>query len=123
MINNIGLKNHRVIESDLFEHITDTYDFILSNPPYIDPDLDRTQDSVKNHEPHQALYGGKAGLEIIFKIISGAKKHLKPAGQLWIEHEPEQVALIRALATTRNFTIATHIDQYGTPRFSVLTMK
>lgn len=123
MRNDISLKDCRVIESDMFDHISEPYDFILTNPPYIDPHLDRTETSVKEYEPHQALYGGKDGLECIFKIIAGAPKFLNQGGQLWIEHEPEQVELIRALATTRNFIIDTKSDQYNIPRFSVLTMQ
>src|SRR5690606_23955541 len=46
------------------------YDYIFSNPPYIDQKLNRTATSVKNHEPKLALYGGKNGLEIISDIIT-----------------------------------------------------
>lgn len=109
--------------SDLFSQIDDRFDFILSNPPYIDPALDRTQASVKAFEPHQALYGGKGGGELIERIIKEAPDHLNPGGQLWIEHEPEQAALIAALGTASGFTVSTLPDQYGTLRYSVLVLQ
>lgn len=120
--NGIDCTRYKVFASDLFENIEGIYDYILTNPPYIDPALDRTEDSVKKHEPHEALYGGKDGMELIEKIIAQAKKHLTRNGQLWIEHEPEQVESVTTLAQTYTYTVATHNDQYKVPRYSVLTM-
>ncbi len=96
------------------------YDFILTNPPYIDPVLDRAETSVKKFEPRLALYGGKHGLDIINDIINTAAEYLNPGGQLWIEHEPEQSTTIRQSAEAKGFRASTHPDQYGIERFSVL---
>lgn len=98
------------------------YDFILSNPPYIDKSLSRTEASVVNNEPALALYGGVSGMEIITQIIAEAPRHLHPHGQLWLEHEPEQVADIHTLGAT-NFSVTTHEDQYNVPRFSKLVLQ
>jgi methylase of polypeptide subunit release factors len=59
-------------------------------------------------------------MEIIAQIIAAAPQHLTPTGQLWIEHEPAQVAAIATLAHEHGFTCVTHPDQYATPRYSVL---
>lgn len=118
--NNVDCTRYRVFRSDLFENIDGTFDFILTNPPYIDPALDRTEVSVKTHEPHVALYGGVRGMELIEKIITQAPGYLTPNGQLWIEHEPEQSAEIADLADKNGFTAVTHKDQYDTERYSVL---
>ena len=112
-----------IIQSDVFSNVTGRYDLILSNPPYIDPALDRTEPSVKDHEPHRALYGGTNGLACIERIIAGAPAHLLPSGELWIEHEPEQTAAIQALATHHGFVSTTHPDQYGVERYSVLVLE
>ena len=120
--NQIACTDYRIWQSDLFANISDQYDFILSNPPYIDPVLDRTTKSVKNHEPHHALYGGHGGLEFIEAIIMGAPTFLTSNGQLWLEHEPEQVPTIHKLASQFGFNVATHKDQYNLLRFSVLTL-
>ena len=116
--------NYHVIESDLFEKLdkNQKYDFILTNPPYIDKEANTVDASVTAHEPHVALFGGAAGMEIIARIILEAPTSLTATGQLWIEHEPAQVDAITALAEKSGFTIVTHPDQYGTPRFSVLSM-
>lgn len=118
--NNVDCTRYRVLQSDLFENIDGTFDFILTNPPYIDPALDRTEVSVKTHEPHVALYGGVRGMELIAKIISKAPSYLTSNGQVWVEHEPEQSAEIADLADKNGFTAVTHKDQYDTERYSVL---
>ena len=118
--NDISRTRYQVFQSDLFENITGKFDFILSNPPYIDPDLDRTEESVKKFEPNLALYGGEDGLDLIEKIIEEAKNYLAKDGQLWLEHEPEQAGKIKKLAETHSFHTATHKDQYGICRYSIL---
>ena len=112
-----------VTESNLFENISGQFDFILTNPPYIDPVLDRAEDSVKNHEPHLALYGGEKGMEVIKQIIEEAPTHLSPEGQLWLEHEPEQTEEITRLANQNGLAAETHEDQYQVQRYSVLVLQ
>ena len=110
-----------VVQSDLFENIKGKFDFILTNPPYIDPTIDRAEKSVKDYEPHLALYGGHDGLEIIYSIIDDSINFLAPQGQLWIEHEPEQAEEILKLAGGAGYARATTFpDQYGVLRYSVL---
>lgn len=121
--NNIDPARCTIKQSNLFTHVTDKYDYILSNPPYIDPTLNRTEASVTLHEPHLALYGGKAGLELISKIISEAPEYLTDAGQLWLEHEPEQSATVTELATKNGFVGTTYEDQYHIERYSVLVLQ
>jgi release factor glutamine methyltransferase len=113
--NEIDLERAKIFGCNLFENISEKYDFILSNPPYIDPKLsERIQDSVKTHEPEIALFGGTNGMEIIEKIILEAPNHLNPGGILYIEHEPEQAEKIKLLAPSAK----TFKDQFGVERFS-----
>lgn len=98
------------------------FDFILTNPPYIDAQANTVETSVVAHEPHLALFGGSDGMEIIRRIVVGARASLAPHGQLWIEHEPFQTDAITTLAIAQNFTITTHNDQYNTPRYSLLKL-
>lgn len=122
-VNDISENRTCLAHSNLFEAFTGSYDFILSNPPYIDMDLGRTDANVIQHEPYVALSGGLAGLEIIMTIIEDAPKHLKSGGQLWIEHEPEQSEAIRNLAREQKFIATTHKDQYDVERYSVLVLQ
>ena len=61
--NNISEERFNIMTGDLRyldQTISDIkYDFILSNPPYIDKALGRTDTSVVNFEPALALYGEK----------------------------------------------------------------
>ncbi len=121
--NNIDLDRTNIFHTNLFSNIPGRYDFILTNPPYIDTNLDRADESVKKHEPYIALYGGEKGLEIITAIITKAPEHLTKGGQLWVEHEPEQSGDIQTIATSSGFMVTTHKDQYGVERYSVLVLQ
>ena len=124
--NGLADDRHTIIASDLFAHVPGTFDFILTNPPYIDATANTVDATVVEHEPHLALFGGVAGMEIIGRIIAGARAKLAPpithhrGGQLWIEHEPFQAEAIARLAVTHGFSITHHPDQYDTVRYSVL---
>lgn len=122
VLNEIDPDRTRIIGGDLFEHVTDRYDLILTNPPYIDPVLDRTTESVKGFEPHTALYGGTHGLELIERIVKEAPKFLKPYGVLILEHEPEQTEHIARLAHEAGFVAETHTDQFHVQRFTRMVL-
>jgi release factor glutamine methyltransferase len=118
--NGVGDGRATVLGGDLFERVDHTYDFILSNPPYIDPALDRSEEGVRAHEPHTALFGGVHGIEFIERIIADAPLHLRAGGFLYIEHEPEQVGRLQELAHMHGFNTTTLPDQYGIERLTVL---
>lgn len=118
--NDIPCTRYQVFRSDLFENISGSFDYILCNPPYIDPMVDRAEASVKAYEPHLALYGGEAGMELIACIINDTCTHLTPEGELWLEHEPEQTTTIHDLAQKHGFGVETRKDQYAVERFSIL---
>jgi release factor glutamine methyltransferase len=120
--NHVPAERIALQHTSLFDNITDRFDFILSNPPYIDSTLNRVDPSVRDFEPHLALFGGARGLEVIAAIITAAPAHLTPAGQLWLEHEPEQVNAITDLASAAGFSITTECDQYNVPRYSILML-
>ena len=120
--NQLDQQQISLLHTSLFKDNQERYDFILSNPPYIDSTLHRVDQSVTDFEPHLALFGGADGMDVIQEIISEAPHHLTPAGQLWIEHEPEQVAAISSLAALHGFTATHCVDQYGVNRYSVLVI-
>lgn len=62
------------------------FDMIVSNPPYITgPEMASLPDSVKNYEPHIALYGGRDGLDFYRSIAENYASALKPGGYLCLE--------------------------------------
>ncbi|MFN3692592.1 MAG: peptide chain release factor N(5)-glutamine methyltransferase [Candidatus Paceibacteria bacterium] len=111
---------YHCVQSDLFANATGTFDFILTNPPYIDKAADTVEDSVVAHEPALALFGGVGGMEIIARIIAEASTYLTPNGQLWIEHEPFQCEAIATLAAEHHLAVTHHQDQYDTYRYSIM---
>lgn len=114
--NGINSNRTKVINGSLFDNIADTYDMILTNPPYIDPDLKgRIQQSVLNYEPERALFGGPGGMELITEILEKAPQFLNDNGILFIEHEPEQAGYIQHLLPD----IHSYPDQFGVIRFSI----
>jgi len=119
--NGIDTSRTKILGGDLFENTSGTYDYILTNPPYIDKTLGRTDENVQAFEPEKALYGGKGGMEIIARIIENASLYLEKDGVLIIEHEPEQVSTIDTLAQSKGFTSTTLPDQFGVFRYTRLT--
>ena len=62
------------------------FDMIVSNPPYVTgPEMAELPDSVKNFEPHIALYGGRDGLDFYRSIAKNYAAALKPGGYLCLE--------------------------------------
>ena len=59
-------------------------DILVSNPPYIKQD-EVLENSVKDYEPHIALFGGDDGLKFYKEIFENADKMLKPNGALFFE--------------------------------------
>lgn len=89
----------------------ETYDVVVSNPPYIeDTDAHLGQGDLR-FEPMSALASGKDGLDDLRKIIDGAPAHLADAGWLLFEHGWNQGEALRALLNPpRWFEVATIRD-------------
>lgn len=113
--NKIETSRTHIFSGDLFENIVEKYDFILSNPPYIDPGLQsRIEKSVREFEPALALLGGVDGMVIIEKILRNSPKYLRQGGKLYLEHEPEQALKIKTILSGQSFH-----DQFDLVRYSV----
>lgn len=77
-----------VVKGDLLNpfHPGETFDLILSNPPYIsESEISDLAGEIKDHEPLIALNGGKDGLEFYRKLISQAPSYLEKEGWLLLE--------------------------------------
>ena len=90
----------RLVKSDLFGALGDrSYDFILSNPPYVKAASMKTLPAEYRKEPPMALASGADGLDHTRTILAGAREHLKPGGTLWVEIGRNRKALERAYPT------------------------
>ena len=90
--------------SDLFEDVTDTFDVIVSNPPYIPTDvIGGLMPEVAVYEPLQALDGKEDGLHFYRRIVAVASEYLKPEGQLLFEIGHDQGEAVSDLLLNAGF--------------------
>jgi len=95
-------------------------DFIVSNPPYVsEEEWEGLPSEIKYHEPKKALVAGKAGLEILEKIIRGSPAFLKPGGFLVLEIGEGQRVSVEAFFDSKWKKIACYNDLNGIPRIVV----
>ena len=99
------------------------YDFIISNPPYINRfDLSRLDESVKIFEPYIALEAGIDGLREITKLIIKSKKLLKRNGKLIFEIGQGQNLITKKILNKNGYFINKVIkDISSIPRVIVST--
>lgn len=114
--------NHvQIQQSDWFSAIlTQQFDVIVSNPPYIDPqDLHLEQGDVR-FEPRSALIADNHGLADIELIIQQGWDYLREQGWLLLEHGYDQGQAVRDLLTARGFMhVETRRDLGGNERVSI----
>jgi len=116
----LGLKQVAFSLSHWFSAlINQTFDLIVTNPPYVAiNDIHLTQGDLR-FEPLLALCGGDDGLDSIQHIISQAKRHLKQNGQLLIEHGCRQGMAVRNCLSQFGFShIETSVDLNHLPRLT-----
>ena len=111
------------IDVDKFNY--NKYDFIVSNPPYInDINFKRLDENVRVFEPKLALKAGIDGLKIIRKLILKSKKLLKKNGKLIFEIGENQKDISTDLLLKNGFYVNKICkDLYSTPRVIVSTKK
>ena len=94
--------------------IGETFEVIVSNPPYIRTGDPHLQQGDVRFEPRAALVSGSDGLDAIRAIIRDARTHLKPGGWLLLEHGHDQAAAIEQLLGRAGYTdIRGHADLAG----------
>jgi ribosomal protein L3 glutamine methyltransferase len=75
-----------LIESDLYAKVPNKkYDLIVTNPPYVNSSSMDKLPQEYLREPQIALAGGADGMDLVRKIVAGAKEHLTPNGILMVE--------------------------------------
>ena len=104
----------RFIKSDLYEQISDKFDIIVSNPPYICSEvIDTLMPEVREYEPRSALDGGKDGLYFYRRIIEGSKKHLFGGGMLFLEIGYDQRESVTTLMEQAGFLEIHAVKDYS----------
>lgn len=86
-IKNLDLSEKvKTLKSNLFEKVSEKYDLIVSNPPYIPLSEKATIQKEVTFDPYLALYTkDEKGLEFYEKISKNAKNYLNKNGYLLFE--------------------------------------
>jgi release factor glutamine methyltransferase len=96
-----------------------SFDVIVSNPPYIAATDPHLAVGDLRYEPRGALTDEADGLSAIRAIVCGAHTFAAPGGQVWIEHGYDQGAAVRALLAAQGFAeIRSVADLAGIERIS-----
>lgn len=91
----------------------ESYDLVISNPPYIPIDAIPIDPEVRDFDPAVALYSGADGLDLIREIIEAALLWLRPGGMLLLEHADGQSDQICELLLGDWQAVRVHPDPTG----------
>ena len=113
-------------KSDCFAEISEKYDIIVSNPPYISrEDESEVGLNVLYSEPHLALFADEDGLAIYRRIAEDAKDYLKDGGKIYLEIGYKQGQSVPELFRKQlpEKRVRTLKDQFGQDRMVVVDDK
>ena len=113
-------------KSDCFTEISEKYDIIVSNPPYISrEDESEVGLNVLYSEPHLALFADEDGLAIYRRIAEDAKDYLKDGGKIYLEIGYKQGQSVPELFRKHlpGKRVRTLKDQFGQDRMVVVDDK
>ena len=110
-------------KSDCFAEISEKYDIIVSNPPYISrEDESEVGLNVLYSEPHLALFADEDGLAIYRRIAEDATDYLKDGGKIYLEIGYKQGQSVPELFRKHlpEKRVRTLKDQFGQDRMVVI---
>ena len=96
----------RFVQGSLFEPLAgeDSFDLVVSNPPYLARGEAESLPPELRHEPDEALFGGEDGFEVLRPLVAGAREVLKPGGYLLVEIDPKQAEAVAAQCGDAGFS-------------------
>jgi len=109
-----SIANAHFVQSDWFSALAgQTFDIIVSNPPYIEESSPYLNEGDVRFEPKTALTSGSDGLDDIKQIINNAPQYLNKGALLAFEHGFDQGAAVNALLADAGFVDVKTIKDYG----------
>jgi release factor glutamine methyltransferase len=101
----LGLeKSITFLQGNLFEPVSDKFNMIVSNPPYIGAgEYETLAAGVKDFEPKEALWAGETGVEFYEKLVYQAPNYLREKGWLLLEIGAKQGELVCAIMKASGF--------------------
>lgn len=116
----LGFERVQVRQSNWFsalEQGVESFDLIVSNPPYIDKDDHHLSEGDVRFEPLSALVADESGLADIKHIASHASVFLNNGGWLMFEHGYQQAQSVRQILTSSGFeSVRSEKDLNGNDR-------
>ena len=95
----------------------ETFDVIISNPPYINPDQQGKLQTEVGYEPSTALFASDKGLRFYKFISKYYRPALKDGGYLVFEYGYDQAKAVRDILFDTEYRIVKEIvDTAGNPR-------
>ena len=95
----------RFLQTNWLDNVTESFDFIISNPPYIDARaMTELSIEVKKYDPELALSGGDDGLAAYREISVSAVNSLKSDGYLVFEIGYDQGPSVSNILKTKGFS-------------------
>lgn len=106
--------NVRVLQSDMFQNLEgETYDLIVSNPPYVTHAETDALPQEYSHEPELGLRAGDDGLDLALEILRDAPAHLSEHGLLICEVGESEQHLIKLLPELPFVWVEFKVGQMG----------
>ncbi|MGY6661761.1 MAG: peptide chain release factor N(5)-glutamine methyltransferase [Glycocaulis sp.] len=97
----------RFLETGWADGVDGPFDLLVSNPPYIAPEVIATlEPEVRDFEPLLALDGGQGGLAPYPHLLNEARRLLNPGGHALFEIGHDQGAPVLELARAAGFRTA-----------------
>ena len=101
----------------------DSFDVIISNPPYINPSVKPDLQTEVSHEPDMALFAADNGLRFYRFIAHYYKKALREKGFLVFEYGYDQQAEVKNILIKEGYTIVKEIVDLGGKARGVVAQK
>ena len=97
------------------------FDLIVSNPPYVTAEeMKELPVSVRDYEPHMALYGGEDGLDFYRAIAGNFTRALRPGGYLCLEFGMGQGDAVCRILQEHDYTILERTKDFNDRERAVL---
>lgn len=97
------------------------FDLIVSNPPYVTAEeMKELPVSVRDYEPHMALYGGENGLDFYRAIAGNFTRALRPGGYLCLEFGMGQGDAVCRILQEHDYTILERTKDFNDRERAVL---
>ena len=117
----LGFENRvKLKEGDWAKGISETFDLILCNPPYVAEDAELGP-GVREYEPDEALFAGKEGLDAYRELAPQLPRLLRRGGLAAVEIGHDQAEPVTALLARDGLQARVANDMAGRARTVLLT--